>query len=101
MTQNDIIDACCKAWNITKADILGKRRYRQISSAKHYARYLMSRRLGMASVQIAKVYGCKHSTVLNSLKQVEAWNWQYSGNLQEQLLAAEADRILKKGGHNV
>lgn len=97
MTPNEIIDACAYAWGITKKDILGKNRQRSISSAKHFARHLMSKRLGMSSTQIAKVFGCTHATVLHSFQQVNAWNIYREDELPELVLASVAERILKNG----
>jgi len=65
-----IIDSVCTRMDITKDDLLSKRRYKNIVEARQVAMYVIHKRLSCTLNEIGRVFGLDHSTVLYSIKTI-------------------------------
>lgn len=58
----------CLYWNVTKDDMLGKCRNRNLAYARHSLRYLLYQDKKLPLAEIGTLTNCDHATVLHSVK---------------------------------
>ena len=71
LNSKKVIDKTAKFFGISKEDILGKSRQKDINHARQTACYLMKYELKMSFPQIGKEFSRDHSTVMNSVSKIE------------------------------
>lgn len=67
----EIIAMVADRYNMTIADIVGKTKVWHKSHRRQEAMYLCRRNVGATYHEIARQFGCDHSTVIYAVKQVE------------------------------
>lgn len=68
---NKIIESISKRYDISVDDIKGKKRTKEIVSARHIAVYVVREVTGMSFPNIAKLFNRDHTTMLSSIDVVE------------------------------
>ena len=64
LTADDIIREVCKYFDITRADIVGKKKSKEVVEPRMIAIYLITEILEMPLISIGKIFGGRdHSTV--------------------------------------
>ena len=71
LNSKKVIDKTAKFFGISKEDILGKSRQKDINHARQTACYLMKYELKMSFPQIGKEFSRDHSTIMNSVSKIE------------------------------
>lgn len=74
LTPDEVIDIVCEHFNLQRAKVCGKPRYRYIVEARMIAAYLLrsDRHLNLSLSQIGDLLGGRdHSTVMHSVKQID------------------------------
>ena len=72
-TPNLIINQVCKFYNLEEGIIRGSQRTKDIAEARHLAIYLIRNLTNLSTPDIGKEFGGRdHTTVLNSIKNVES-----------------------------
>ena len=61
---DNIVDATCAYYNIKRADIVGKKKMKNIALARQIAIYLINDILGLPLTSIASYFGKDHTTVM-------------------------------------
>ena len=70
-TADDIIEAVCKYFDITKQDIIGKKKSKEVVEPRMIAIYLISEILEMPLVSIGKIFGGRdHTTIMHSRDKI-------------------------------
>lgn len=71
VTAEKILDVVSEYTNITKADILGKKKTKEIADARQIAIYLICEMLNMPVVSVGKIIGGRnHATIIHSRDKV-------------------------------
>jgi len=71
-TPNLIINQVCKFYNLDETVMRGTQRTKEIAEARHVAIYLIRKLTNLSTPDIGKEFGGRdHTTVLNSIKNVE------------------------------
>ena len=71
VTVDDIIDAVCKYFDITRQDITGKKKSKEVVEPRMIAIYLISEILEMPLVSIGKIFGGRdHTTIMHSRDKI-------------------------------
>jgi len=68
-----IVTACAAEFDLLPSEILSKTRAQSKTRARHLAWYLMRRLLCKSDVEIGKLTGFDHSSVLHGIREVEWW----------------------------
>lgn len=71
LTPKKIIDKVCKFYNVSKDDVLGKPRNKEINHARQSACYLMKYELKMSFPAIGKEFSRDHTTIMNGVSKIE------------------------------
>ncbi len=71
VTIERILDKVSKKYGITKEDIRGSKRTKEIALARHVSVYLIRKFTNLSLLQIAKTLGRDHTTIMSSIKRVE------------------------------
>ena len=71
LTAKKIIDKVCKFYNVSKDDVLGKPRNKEINHARQTACYLMKYELKMSFPAIGKEFSRDHTTIMNGVSKIE------------------------------
>lgn len=71
VTVDKIFAAIFKKYNVTKEDILGKKRNREIANARHMAIYLIKEITEMSYPDIGKIFSRDHTTAIASYQAIE------------------------------
>lgn len=61
-----------KKYNVTKEEMIGPKRNKEIANARHACVYLIRQVTDMSLPSIAKVFNRDHATIMSSLKNVES-----------------------------
>lgn len=70
-TVDSIIDAVCKYFDITRQDIIGKKKSKDVVEPRMIAIYLISEILEMPLVSIGKIFGGRdHTTIMHSRDKI-------------------------------
>lgn len=71
LSPDTIIEATCKYFGITKADIVGKKKSKEIVEPRMIAIYLISEMLDMPLVAIGKLFGGRdHTTIIHARDKI-------------------------------
>ncbi|MDR1939743.1 MAG: chromosomal replication initiator protein DnaA [Clostridiales bacterium] len=71
LTAYDIIDACCSRYNITKSDITGKKKNKEVVEPRQIAIYLITEMLSLPLVSIGQLFGGRdHTTVIHARDKI-------------------------------
>ena len=71
LTPEKIIDEVCDYFNITKEDITGKKKSKEIVEPRMIAIYLISELLSLPLVNIGKIFGGRdHTTIMHSRDKI-------------------------------
>ena len=71
LSPDDIIDCVCKYFDITRADIIGKKKSKEVVEPRMIAIYLISEILEMPLVSIGKLFGGRdHTTIMHSRDKI-------------------------------
>ncbi len=72
-TPNLIIGQVCRFYNLEEGTLRGSQRTKDVAEARHLAIYLIRNLTNLSTPEIGKEFGGRdHTTVLNSIKNVEA-----------------------------
>ena len=71
VTVDKIFAAVYRRYGISKEDLLGTRRTREIAQARHISIYLIRKVTEMSLPNIGKIFGRDHTTVMSSCEAVE------------------------------
>ena len=71
VTVDKIFAAIFKKYNVTKEDVLGKKRNREIANARHMAIYLIKEITEMSYPDIGKIFSRDHTTAIASYQAIE------------------------------
>lgn len=71
ITEEKIVEACAKFYNVSKEDIMGNKRTKEVSLPRQVAMYFMRELLGLSSLKIAKFLEKDHSTIIYGIQKVE------------------------------
>ena len=72
-TADNIIDQVCKYFNITRADIIGKRRNREFVEPRMFAIYLITEFLNIPLVSIGQLLGNRdHTTIMHGRNKIQS-----------------------------
>ncbi len=67
----DIINATCSYYDITRADIIGKKKTKDLAEARMVAIYLITEMLGIPLVSIGQLFGGRdHTTVIHARDKI-------------------------------
>ncbi len=70
---DQILDAVCKHFHVTPADLRSHARHRSVSRARHVAMYLCRQRLQCSYPEIGRAFADRdHTTVISAVRKVEA-----------------------------
>lgn len=71
VTAEKIIDVVCAYSNVSKADIIGKKKTKEIADTRQIAIYLICDMLNMPLVNIGKIFGGRdHTTIIHSRDKI-------------------------------
>lgn len=70
VTPDDIINAVCSYYKITKADLLGKNKKQEVARARQICTYLMCDMLSLPLVNVGKLLQRDHATVIHSRNKI-------------------------------
>ncbi len=71
VTVDRIITEISKKYHVTPEDIKGKKRTKDIATARHVAVYVIRKATDMSLQSIAKIFGRDHTTMMSSIDVVE------------------------------
>ncbi|WP_223211708.1 chromosomal replication initiator protein DnaA [Mycoplasmopsis maculosa] len=97
ITPETIIDYVAKYYKISKKDILGKGRQKEVVLARHIAIYLIRDQINIPLQQIGRFFGNRdHSTILNAIKKIEKESDNPDLSLRRTISAISDDLYRKK-----
>ena len=71
LTADTIIDKVCLYFNITRQDIIGKKKSKEVVEPRMIAIYLINEMLEMPLVSIGKIFGGRdHTTIMHSRDKI-------------------------------
>ncbi|MDR3262869.1 MAG: chromosomal replication initiator protein DnaA [Clostridiales bacterium] len=71
LTAYDIIDACCNYFNITKSEITGKRKNKEVVEPRQIAIYIITDMLSLPLISIGQLFGGRdHTTVIHARDKI-------------------------------
>jgi chromosomal replication initiator protein len=71
LTPENIIDAVCKYFSVTKADLIGKKKSKDIVEPRMIAIYLINELLDLPLVVIGKIFGGRdHTTIIHARDKI-------------------------------
>lgn len=71
VTVNKIFTAVSRKYNVSKEDMTGKKRSKEIAFARHVAIYLIHDVTEMSQNSIGKIFERDHTTIINSLENID------------------------------
>ncbi len=90
VTIDKIFAAVYKKYNIAKEEVVGKRRNKEIATARHVAIYLIREITEISLPNIGKLFDRDHSTVMSSL------DWVRKRIMAEPIFNADIDNLKKE-----
>jgi chromosomal replication initiator protein len=66
-----ILEETASYFSVTRADLSGKSRSRQLTTARHVAMYLARECTGLSLIKIGELFDRDHTTVLHGIKKIE------------------------------
>ena len=95
LTPDDIIVGVCKYFDVTKEELLGKKKSKDIVEPRMIAIYLISEILEIPLVSIGKLFGGRdHTTIMHSRDKISE---QMKNSHKMQTLVGEIRKMLKSG----
>ena len=95
LSTDDIIDAVCKYFDISKQDIIGKKKSKDVVEPRMIAIYLISEILEIPLVSIGKIFGGRdHTTIMHSRDKITD---ELKTSLKVQSYISEIRKMLKGG----
>ncbi len=95
LTADDIIEAVCNYFDITKQDIIGKKKSKEVVEPRMIAIYLISEIIEMPLVSIGKVFGGRdHTTIMHSRDKISD---QIKTSQKTRTFISEIRKMLKGG----
>jgi len=92
-TADNIIDQVCKYFNITKADIIGKRRNREFVEPRMFAIYLITEFLNIPLVSIGQILGNRdHTTVMHGRNKIQS---QLATDNRVKMIVKDISKMIK------
>lgn len=92
---DDIIEGVCKYFGVEKADVLGKKKSKDVVEPRMIAIYLISDILEIPLVSIGKLFGGRdHTTIMHSRDKIAD---QMKTSHKMQMLISEIRKMLKSG----
>lgn len=92
LTADKVIDVVCDYFNITKEDITGKKKNKEIVEPRMIAIYLISELLSLPLVNIGKIFGGRdHTTIMHSRDKISQ---DLKVNRKTQTLVGEIKNLL-------
>jgi chromosomal replication initiator protein len=71
LTADDIIEAVCKYFNISRQDIVGKKKNKEVVEPRMIAIYLINEILEIPLISIGKIFGGRdHTTIMHSRDKI-------------------------------
>ena len=70
VTADKILDNCCEYYSISKGDILGKKKTKEIVIPRQMCMYLITELLDMPLASIGEIFGRDHSTVMHARDKI-------------------------------
>ncbi len=71
VTEDSIVEACAKFYQIGKHEIMGNKRTKTVSLPRQVAMYLIRELLGLSTLKIARFLDKDHTTIMHGIKKVE------------------------------
>lgn len=72
LTSDRILSTVSDYYKVSKKDIIGKSRKKEIVSARHVGIYLTRQILGLSYSEIGKIFGSRdHSTIMSACKSID------------------------------
>lgn len=94
-TADNIIDGVCKYFDITKEDIVGKKKSKEVVEPRMIAIYLISELLEIPLVSIGKLFGGRdHTTIMHARDKIAD---QMKTSHKTQTLVSDIKKMLKGG----
>ena len=95
LSADDIIDTVCKYFDITRQDIIGKKKSKEVVEPRMIAIYLISEILEIPLVSIGKIFGGRdHTTIMHSRDKITD---QLKTSHKTQSFISEIRKMLKGG----
>lgn len=92
-TADQIIDTVCNYFDITKSDITGKKKNKEVVEPRMIAIYLISEMLELPLVSIGKLFGGRdHTTIMHARDKIST---QIKTNKKTQTLVSDIRNMLK------
>lgn len=89
VTVEKVFNAVQQKYNVSKADIVGKKQNKEIAMARHITVFLIREITGMSFPSIAKIFGKDYATIHSSHKKIEH---RYT---TDSMFKIELDEIIK------
>ncbi|MDR3293232.1 MAG: chromosomal replication initiator protein DnaA [Clostridiales bacterium] len=71
LTAYDIIDACCNHFNITKSEMTGKKKNKEIVEPRQIAIYMITDMLSLPLISIGQLFGGRdHTTIIHARDKI-------------------------------
>ncbi len=95
LSVDDIIDTVCKYFDITRQDIIGKKKSKDVVEPRMIAIYLISEILEIPLVSIGKIFGGRdHTTIMHSRNKISD---ELKTSHKMKSLVSEIKKMLKGG----
>jgi len=92
-TADHIIEKVCKYFNVSKAEIIGKKRDRRIAEPRMYAVYLISEFLNIPLVSIGQMMGNRdHTTIMHSRNKIAS---QLTTDNRTKMIIKDLTKLIK------
>ena len=92
-TADDIINAVCGYFNVTKQDLIGKKKSRDVVEPRMIAIYLISEILEMPLVSIGKMFGGRdHTTIMHARDKIV---YEMKNSNKTKSIVSEIKKMLK------
>ena len=70
LTSDKVIDVVCKYYNVARADLLGRKKNKEIVDPRMVCMYLMTEILDMPLTSIGKIFSRDHTTVIHARDKI-------------------------------
>ncbi len=95
LTADQIISGVCKYFDVTKEDVIGKKKSKDVVEPRMIAIYLISEILEIPLVNIGKIFGGRdHTTIMHSRDKISA---EVKNSHKTQTIISEIRKMLKGG----
>jgi len=70
-TLPDLINDVAKCHDVDPRDLTGRRRFKEITQARHITMWIMRKRMKMSYGRIGIVFGRSHATIIHAVKSID------------------------------